>query len=164
MRRLSSLNLSLRYILNYLYLFIFPFTECSASCLHIVILSMSSALLPARDTRGAAGPAAGAGPVPEAGPATAGPVPGPTPDPSPTPPGTRRPRRSPRLVPDLDPGPGPNPSQSPNPSLDPEAPALPAKESPGRDPKASPSQQQRMEAKPRRAQSQVSDDHTLMRI
>lgn len=105
---------------------------------------MYPALPPARDTEDAADPAAGAALVPAADPAPADPDPGPTPDPSPTPPGPRRPRPSPILVPDQDPGPGLSPG--------PEATPLPPKEAPGLGPKASPSQQQRMEVNPHRAE------------
>lgn len=101
---------------------------------------MYPAIPPARGTKDAADPAAGAALAPEAGPATANPGPDPTPDPSPTLPGTRRPRPSPNLAQDLDPGPGQGPEAAPH----------PPKEGPGRDLKASPSRQQKMEAKPRR--------------
>ncbi|XP_034448550.1 serine/arginine-rich splicing factor 2b isoform X4 [Hippoglossus hippoglossus] len=93
----------------------------------------------ARDTRDAAGPAAGAALVPAADPAPADPAP--TPDPSPTLPGPRPPSPSPILAPDQ------NPSQSPGP----EAIPLPPKESLGPGLKASPSPQQKTEVKPRRA-------------
>lgn len=99
-----------------------------------------------RSAEDAAGPAAGAALAPEADPDTPAPGPGPTPDRSPVlPRPPRRPRTSPTPVPDLDPDPHPNPSPGP------EAAPLPPKEPPGRDPKARPSQQQRMEANPLRS-------------
>lgn len=103
---------------------------------------------PAPGTSDAAGPAAGAVPVPAAGPATVNPGPGhapthqlatanpglaPRPAPSPLLPRTRR--RRPSL------NPGPSPRARPR----------PPRESPHPDLQASPSLRQRMEAEPRRS-------------
>jgi len=109
----------------------------------------AGALPAAPDAEGVAGPAAGAALAPGADPATADPGPGPTPDPSPTLPRPRKPRQSPIL--DLDLDPRPNPSPNPSRSPDPEAVPQPPKEAPGQDLKASPSQRQRMEEKPRKS-------------
>lgn len=105
---------------------------------------MCSATPPAQETDDGADPAAGADLVPEAGPATANPGPDHTPDPSPALPGTRRPRPSPNLVldPDPDPDPGPGPEVAPR----------PLKGGLGRDLKASPSPQQKMEVNPHKTQ------------
>lgn len=103
---------------------------------------MYPAVPPARDAGDGADPAAGAARLLEAGPATADPGPGHTPGPSPALPGPRRPRRA--LLPGLGPGPDPGPG--------PEAAPLPPREGPGRDLKASQSQQQKMEMKPRRGE------------
>lgn len=105
---------------------------------------MYPAVPPARDAGDGADPAAGAARLLEAGPATADPGPGPTPGPSPALPGPRRPRRA--LLPGLGPGPDPDPG------LGPEAAPLPPREGPGRDLKASQSQPQKMEMKPRRGE------------
>lgn len=99
---------------------------------------MCSATLPAQETDDGADPAAGAALVPEAGPATANPAPDHTPDPSPALPGARRPRPSLSLVQDLDPDPGQGPEAAPR----------RLKGGLGRDLKASPRRQQKMEVNP----------------
>lgn len=129
---------------------------CNVCCTSVspfknIILTSNSAtcilpaILLAQETNDAAGPAAGAVLVPEAGPATANPDPdldhdpthqlaaanpgpGPTPDPSPLPP------REGRWRPSLNPGPGARPH--------------PPRESLDQDLQANPSQMQRMEVEP----------------
>lgn len=103
---------------------------------------MCSATPPAQETDDGADPAAEADLVPEAGPATANPGLDHTPDPSPALPGARRPKPSPNLVQDLDPDPGQGPEVAPR----------PLKGGLGRDLKASPSPQQKMEENPHKTQ------------